>query len=592
FGRTVSFACSLIVFFMPVAVWFFPTFHLQLALLFMFSGCYILERLNQGERKYFVIFFVSQCVMLLSLSILIAAFVMAYMVIYQWIIGGFKINAKLAAIAGLCVSAVVLSLPQFISFFEGISHSVRLVGHYDALASFEPGQLFYEVMSLAKVWRWHPDDTVLLTFPLLAVVLLGVFLLYRREQRSSFAICIFLGVIPVLSAYVLMTQPDIWWSIPLVKSIDLTRIIWISTPFLILGVGEMLSLSWRPEGLRASRVWCGSILVFFLIIFLLFKLGSFDFAEIGRIETILGLVLFIFSMFLIFPRSGKFRWISKAGVCGIGILLIGGLLYEDSQITKWYTPGECRSSHHFSNSQQAYFRHPEFLAKMETGSRYTYSEPVAWGNDFRGVYNGMLGSNELAITAEKKLLNFLDAQNLINIEPNPNQPYAFKPPWNADILATLGIRYVVVMEGSTLPPGPDWTLIARTDRRELYENRWHPTVISLDKGLTDYIHSFSIVDNDIKIDLPVITSSRVMNALFVDNPAMQVQVDGKPREKLPAEDPFIHVNVGPGDRQVIISYERFGWAKIFLFVLLGLGGFAVCWRFSAVQWSRGSASSK
>jgi hypothetical protein len=323
-----------------------------------------------------------------------------------------------------------------------------------------------------------------------------------------------------------MIFPSIWRNLPLLGATDLTRILWLTLPFMFLAVGT--ALDWIHE-LPLSRAWpwVTSVLIW----------TTFVVAEYPAVKAILG-----------------FRDVCK-----------------------------CRNTHHYALYQDFKMR-PEALASfMAPLSRCTFDERSNLGNDLRGAYYELFGSYSRAIISNRALHDSLTDLNLVEIEVDPNSAFHFKAPWDAALLNRLGIRYIVLNKALDENSSSDWTLITTAKDhfekdRFLYENKLVPSpVYFADHGQITPLRSFKIVGNQLVIDLPKIDEPRELVATFLNLPDHTVLLDGVAAQHFsPANDlPFIHVTVHPGDSVLTIKFERYRWHHLILLTFLGLSLFAV-----------------
>ncbi len=516
-----SILCSFLVFFSAVNLWFFATYHMQLALSFEFLLLLLNQRNPEPSAKTALAIFAVCIVMILSLSINLSVFILALVLASQFIDDRFRLSKKSGLLLVSILGAMIVTWFQFGAFIQGMINSSRLHNHYSELATFDL-RLLINHMLFFSLQRWHPDATVFLSVPVVLSAILGVFIM-RKQRPLFFQQALLLGILLPLFCYTLMIFPSIWWHIPLLSSTDLTRVVWLALPFMFLSVGT--TVDWLTNN-RFTREWPTARVLLYVLITVVFAMGV---------------------------RGG----------------IVGTLGFSNMHV--------CRVSHHFNLTKDSKM-HPESMASdMIPLNRFTSGEPSWYGDDFRGVYNQLFGSDQRAITSDQTLSQNLLDLNLIEIEDDPNKTYHFKAPWNADLMNQLGIRYIVLKEKLD-PNNKGWNLIKIEDDKYLYENKFLSSpVYFTDRGEITPLRTFKVVGNQIIIDLPKINAPRELVATFVNLPDYQATLDNKPTKLFsPAQGlPFIHVWINPGDQVLTLTFQRYTWEDLMIFVLSGLLFFSV-----------------
>lgn len=513
-----SILCSFWVFFSAVNLWFFATYHMQLALFFEFLLLYLNQRSPLASLGSTLAIFITCTIMILSLSVNLSVFILAFLLASQ-IIEDKRLSKKSILLLVSVASAVIVTWFQFGAFIQGMQNSSRLHNHYSELAIFDLPLLIKHILFYSRV-RWHPDATVFLSVPVVIFAIMGIFIM-RKQNKLYFSKAIMLGIITPILSYTLMTLPSIWWRIPLLNATDLTRVLWLALPFMFLSVGTVIDAITENRFVRSAPT---PILLSVLIAFI-----SIAFA--------------------------KGEWESVKAIIGISDMHV------------------CRLSHHF-NLLKDYKMHPANISNNMTAlSRFTCDGPSWVSDDFRGVYAQLLGSNQRAITSDQTLTQKLLDNDLIEIENDPNKTYHFKAPWKAETLNQLGIRYLLLREKID-ENNHDWHLIKYDDEKYLYENKLNPSPIYYqDQNKITPINTYKIHGNQIIIDLPATNSARELVASFLNFPDYKAKLDGIPVKLFTPDNefPFIHVNVSPGNHVLTLDFERYTWTDLFIFACSGLG---------------------
>ncbi|MCD6038614.1 MAG: hypothetical protein K0S27_14 [Gammaproteobacteria bacterium] len=516
-----SILCSFWVFFSAVNLWFFATYHMQLALFFEFSLLLLNQRTpGSSIRAAFTIFAVC-VIMILSLSVNLSVFILALVFASNFIDDKFHLSRRTALLLIAIVSAIITTWFQFGAFIQGMINSSRLHNHYSELATFDFLLLVKHILFFSLL-RWHPDATVFLSIPVVICAILGIFIM-RNQKNFFFQKAFLLGIILPLFCYALMIVPSIWWSIPLLNATDLTRVVWLTLPFMFLSVGATIDYLLDRRFIHTQSTV--RILIYALIC-VIFAIG-----ERKGVERIL-------------------------------------------RLDNWPC---CAHTHHFALYEE-YKMHPSAIAlDMIPLNRFTSEGPSWEGDDLRGVYNQLLGSNERAIISDQTLTKNLRDLNLIEIEDDPNKTYHFTAPWNAQLMNRLGVRYIILKEKLEQNES-GWNLIKIENSKYLYESKFLSSpVYFINNGKITPLRTFKIAGNQVIINLPKINAPEELVATFLNLPDYHATLDGKPTKLFsPTQGfPFIHVWVNPGDHILILKFQRYTWKDLIIFAFSGLLFFSV-----------------
>lgn len=573
-SRNSSSICSLLTFYTAVSIWFFATYHMQTTLMFMFLGLAIINKIICKEKIfYYVMFYLVVSAMLLSLSLNLSVFIVGYLLLFFYISNNCSVGKKGIAILFVLIACLVIAYPQFVSFYEGMSGSVRGGSHYDQRATFTFVELLRHVISyygFTQDFRMHTDTTVFLSAPFVIFCMVGVVIIRKYRDTKMLLLVLALGIIPSVISYCMMVFPSIWWSIPLLRSVDLTRIIWLSSPFIVLSIGFVLDKI-SCDGTIYRKLGIVTLLMIFIELALATN-SKFD--KYTWISTLLIMLVCVINL-LCFYANNKIinnKLLNLASVFLFSIAFAIGLFTMVTGVFGIDNMKVCRNTHHYSMEKDAYFRPGELVGMVEPMSRLACYETTWQGNDFRGVYSNILGSNQRAITSQKSLLEYLKSLDVIEIEVEPNMPYHFKPPWDKEKLAKLGIRYIVQSNVNEKAEDDGWIKLGQSEGKYLYENPYKPSPIYISKPSGDvYINKYDIVNNSIIVTLPVITERVAFTAAFLYDKFINVYIDGKKIEiENNIHDPFIHLQVDPGDKNVVIVFQRFDNIDLILCVSMSI----------------------
>lgn len=491
---------ALFVMYTPGFIWHFAHHHYQASVLWMvlilLAQRHLTQRIN-GWR--FALLCGALIMIVLNTSLNLVAFFLPFMLINQWIIAPtHRLRLLLLNITAI-ISGFLFSWPDTAYFFKAMQHSMRI----DQVVTFN-----------------HINENINFSWLALALAMAGWWWSQRnKEHRTQGQQTCWLGFLPVVITALLVQFPDIWGHIYLLRSVDVSRLLWIAAIFIAVGMGlalDHLKQRWPPYG--------------------------------EKLAVTLGLLTASITM-----------------------------LYSGYHVLGYEKLTVClpKYSHHFSPMMHAQFPIPGYTNAMEQQSRIAFEEKVWYAYDHKLIRDGYLSSSGRSMFMYKPFSEYLLKQDLIHVDQIPFA-YHFKSPWNPKILHELGIRYFFQKEEDPDLVKRGFHFRAHTpDTFYLYENRY-PTSLAY---LSDHRPHFrkviapkdiTLIGNDIHITLPPINHNMTLTATFVALQDWSASVDHKPRTIFHTDNHLLKINVAPGERQAVFRFQPFAIHDFLLNIFLAL----------------------
>lgn len=567
-GLSAALLCTLLAFFNPVAFWY-PVHQYQLAAPVFFIAIWLIDRLRvEKTARPLVLLFLLLTVATLSVSInhivLMIPFVLAWSVCRN----GFRIDRFTIAPAVALGAALVATFPQTAAFGRSFAESARAgEGVYDSILT-SPRELFLGLILPPGDWIAYNYGAQL---QVTSYVSMGVMLtaacglvLIRRKPIWKQATLFFCGVVPTVLAIVLYVSPRLRFAIPLVKSVDISRVLWFSLPFCYVYAGYLISYARRTRLPRTvpAVLLSGSIAT--VIAIRLFP----ETASVSPLHSVNLLLIAAGAMTLLLQartdRDGTRG--TRGSFAGSSLLVCSLLLTPVPVIVRvlGLNTGACGGTQYSAHVSAARFTPAALLPLMERGNRMAAEIHTHQGHDFRVAREGLLGSAARGIVVDRAFGKSLEARKLVVVDQVP-YGYYFSRPWQTDALSRLGIRYLLVngtSDGELNSRG--WTRLGTADGLSLYENPAKPTPVYLvdqASGSPMFLHDYEVVPNGIRVSLPASLSESLLLVTLVHRPQFVALVDGKPREFAPREG-LIGIPVRAGDTTVDLRYRPYTWAQV------------------------------
>jgi hypothetical protein len=569
FSNIASFILSLVLLFTPGILWNLAHHHYQLAIPFFFLIIHFISSNNKSNNYNSILLFLIFIFYLLSVSIQLVVFSLPFIFLYNFI----ENRKKLKSTTFIFISALILTLPHHILFFEYISQSVRLgfTPYVGIITSIR--DLILSLFVPLSEWstfgvNGHFTINTYMSSAFIVLSTIGLYsaLKYKYKYLNLF---LFLGLIPFLCAYFIQFR---LYDLSIFKSIDSLRLIWFASPFLMFPLGyflDNLDKLHKNQNIRWLSFFFGltMLIVYFL------PHGIDEFNGVGSIHL---LVFFLLVLFLLrfSYRSNSFYFLIILIPKFILLLALIPIIYS----ILGFSYKSCSAPNHYFNKQEKLKIFPENIAvDLKPFSRATFIEQPGVGNDLKLVYSNILGSASRSIISSKKLQTILKEQNMIQLSDN----YFFKPPWNFEALNRLNIRYIISPK-EDYKLNHEWNFLKNEDKYYIYENPVKPTIASYENDKSkSFINKINLIPNGIQLNVKGIDLSnhKIRISLF-NHKHWNVYFDGK-KNKIYSDDLGMMI-IDPNDETFDILTIKYGDSLIKYFlisIIFGLLFFAKTRRF-------------
>lgn len=563
--------CAVLIYFNPVAFWY-PVHQYQMAAPFFFGSFFLLNKfILHRSVPYFAALFVLFCALILSVSINHVVLMVPFLLTWTFCRNGFRIDriflAPIVALAG----AVVLSYPQTLEFVQSFVASARAdEGVYDSILT-NMRELFLGLVVPPGEWIAYNygaqlQVTSYLSMPVILAIATGVWLIRRKIAWKQTSL-LFCGIVPTLLAIMLYMSPALRFSIPLVKSMDISRVWWFSIPFCYVYVGYFIvyaRLGRMPPYLAALLLLAASVTL--VTIHLLPET-----AEVSPLHSICLLLAILGAGAMLIRRGAAAPIDSRTkAIAGVGgALLIGSLVLTPVPVMArvlGLNSGTCAGTQYSTNFAASRFAPYSLIDLMEKGHRLATEIHTHKGHDLRVASEGILGSDARGIVVDGRFGKYLEDKRLVTVDQVP-YGYYFSRPWQTDELTRLGIRYLLVGGSSDAElEGKKWRRLGTADGLSLYENPVKPTPVYLvksDSSAPRFIREYRFVPNQANIQLPVIASAATLVLTIVHRPGFEAQIDGR-TAAIATRNGMISLDVRPGDSVVKIRHHPYAWYHVII----------------------------
>ncbi len=562
--------CALLTFFNPVAFWY-PVHQYQMASLFFFVSLIAIDKfiLAPTRGKFFLLALLF-CMLILSVSINLVVFMLPFL--FTWCLSRnrFRLNrvTMAPAVAFLCAS--IFTYIQTVDFVRNFLLAARGdEGVYESILT-NVRELFLGLIIPPGEWIAYNygaqmQVTTYLSMPVILGIVIGAFLIGRKPvwKQASLFLC---GIVPTLIALLLYINTSLRFSLPLLRSVDITRVFWFSLPFCYVYVGYLI-------GYTRHYLLPKWALVFLVLVptATIIALRSFaETSEISALHSITLLLVLVGALLMLFSRLVRLG----------SYLIIGSFLLIPIPIAVrvlGLNDQTCKGTQ-YSDTLSASRLSPNWLLDhLERGNRLATEIHTHHGQDLRAAAYGILGSGARAIAVDKKFGKFLESKNLVTVDQIP-YGYYFSRPWKTEELTDLGIRYLLV-ERTQDPEleSQNWRTLAGDGRFSLYENPNRPTPVYLltKTGKSPiFINSYELLGNHIRIQLPEVLTESTLVVSILNRYGFEAQIDGSGADFVPQDNGFIGLNVSPGSRSIDIRHRPYSWFQVAIgwvaAVLIGL----------------------
>lgn len=604
--------CAVLMFFTPSFFWHTANHQFQATLLYFALLLLIQYHFNKSDRYIlYILYFIIHVIMLFSVSYNITILIIFFLIANQIFLSNFKFERNMLASIIIVLCSILFCYPDISSFYKLLSESLRFDIIYTG-SFFMPRSItnisFDSVLEILNNWvknvlldtfnvktlllsvvgkfpqKRFPSMSVAnyISLPLIIAMLIGLITMCKTKVNKKFFYRVFiLGLGPLIIVFFLLVFKNILWSIPLLKSTDITRIFWVSNVFLMIAVGT--GLDSFIKGIWQLKHY----LYFFLhilgiIIIYIFLIDWKDIETSYKVPIYV--LLFIFLTYLLIQfiaiRYKVKINISKKITSKIFFFLISMTVVSASLVMIYHILGyedfsKCnRDSFYFMNAERAVFQPRSLIKHIKPFNRIAVGIPSIFGFEQKINIDFVLGSSSRSTLINKNIARYLYLQGLIQIDSWP-PAYHLKLPRNPIQFKKLGIRYIIHEQHVSPLEEWGWKLIKkdfnsiRNIELYLYENQEiTPIYIMLENDIK-FIKSEDITfkGNSVHLKIPALTRERELIATFVAIPGWKAIVDNTQRDISTGDDPFIRVKIKPGDKHLIIKYEPYTILQMFMYMI-------------------------
>ncbi|PWU21576.1 MAG: hypothetical protein C5B50_01395 [Verrucomicrobia bacterium] len=444
----------------------------------------------------------------------------------------------------LGATAFIAVHPHFVEFFRLAADSARKDFDYQTLVRVSPGDLVGGLFFRRDLneMNWGIVADIFYSWPLLILIVAGLSLSIANAMRSgnteNQSPGLALGIVPLLVVLFLRFFHDLAARIPLLKAMNVTRILWFSDIFLMFAAGIALDairkrIAFLRRGAQERGIHAAS-----------------PSAATSPLDS---------------PTSKRELKRPQGRAPGPALIVFGGIALAGA--TLWIRGVAFYKEANFWSCEESYtqFQPARFLADMEPGKRLaTLFDVFPMSQDAKANAHGILGSAGRAITLDRQFRDLLLSHHLI--KPGfHGMTYSFvaAPP---ETLSRFGIRYCLSDNPSDSLAQWGWVLRDRVSDRSrqhqllLYENPIPATPLYIDGSKIEFIQNYRLGVNEIEADLPATNSTFEVTVTFLNRPGWKAFVDGKPAVINSSPEHFIKVTVHQTTNvpsKLLLKYEPF-----------------------------------
>lgn len=267
FSAMVASLCAFLVFFTPASLWSLPSHHYQLTVLWTCLIFLLQEKFSEkGSRQIYLMIYCASIFIFLSTNFQLAVTLFLYSFVHQLFLTKKDGAQRTLLFFAAVLSAFIFISPEPLSFLSNMSSSQRFYNYYDM--GMTPSRTFISIIgNIQKLPGddppWH-ETHVYLSIPLIAITFLGICLFNKERKLRLFWESLILGVLPTAMVIVLILIPQLHWSLPYIRSSDITRFLWFSSFFIVSAAGYGLESFYR-HAWNAREMFTFSFLFLFLM---------------------------------------------------------------------------------------------------------------------------------------------------------------------------------------------------------------------------------------------------------------------------------------------------------------------------------------
>lgn len=568
-GAFPALVCAVLIFFNPVAFWY-PVHQYQMAAPFFFASFYLLNKLHVHQSaRYFVALAILFCALVLSVSINHVVLMVPFLLVWSYCRNDFRLDRMTLAPLIALACGLLFSWPQTFDFAQNFLASARASESvYDSILT-NSRELFLGLIIPPGEWiAYNYGAQLQVTSYLSLAVVLGILSgawLIRKKIAWKRTTLFFCGILPTAIAIVLYMNSGLRSALPLVKSMDISRVFWFSIPFCYIYVGYLIAYA------RLGRV-PRSVAVFLLLVSVATLAAIRTLPESAGISALhsIGLLLLAAGALVLLLKSNLAQ-ASRSAALGSGVggaLLIGSLILTPIPIVVrilGLNTGSCGGTQYSANFAASRFTPHSLIGLMEKGNRLATEIHTHKGHDLRVAPYEILGSDARGIVVNKKFGKGLEEKRLITVDQVP-YGYYFSRPWQTNELNWLGIRYLLVNRAPDIElEEKGWRRLGEAEGLSLYENPIKPTPVYLIRHQAsepEFVREPFFLGNHIRVNLPAISSASTLVVTILNRDGFEAKIDGKKTEIVAQKNGFLGVSVEPGDKVLELWHHPYSWRHV------------------------------
>lgn len=376
----------------------------------------------------------------------------------------------------------ILALPQLVAVVLALIGSVRSgVGYAEAFGmDFNLSNLLLRTFFLTNsndiTLNSHIYSAVYLPAFILTAITIGGYLLWKTKKFNELIAVFFLGLCPILFVWTLLLSPEIWGLIPLIKSTDVTRILWISMIFSGISIGVF------SDALLKYTLPKKAIRLIFLVSVLNICLAYTFGAPSQIIPGAWAFVVFSFGYLLrdYFNRSaidrGTLRVVTFFKDFNPALVLFAAMLaYVPIYFTlgNWSNFWTCGSANHFSEIKNYYAKNKIDQGEIFGDSRIAIDFSSSGGFEQQASSRGIHAAGGRSIIMDTRLQNYLIDEELILID-DLLSGYHFSNLGDSYLYAKLGISYFLAKNNI---PHDGWANVGRLSEFYVFKNKLPTSIV-------------------------------------------------------------------------------------------------------------------
>ena len=587
-----SVICSLIIIFSPGVFWNLAHHHYQFSLL-GFSIILLIQAsfMNLKMLHFLILLWIAYVIFFLSTSIQLVCLSLPFLILFLPVENGFKnIKSSILNIVAL-FSSLIFITPQLIIFLTNVSLSIRLNwSPYSGILSTTREQLLSLIVPAGEWMHYgingHFSIVTYFSITFLVLSLLGFtcILFNIKSNYKILRISILLGLIPSVLAFILQFHGN---DLPIIRSVDSTRVWWFSNLFLVLSIGffiDALKKETLPIGVGILSL---IVSIFIGYQYLRINTNIPEFKHLSNIHHIvlIGTIIVTFSFSILaliskLPNKNNNQSINQKTIKYkkiyyiiqnfiISIIVILALTPSIVNILGFNLKSCGPGNHFFSKKDKASFEPKEFFNSMEPFNRLTAIISPVRGYDLKAIQGNMFGSSSRSIISNQSFKNTLDKNNLIRTDDN----YFFKLPLQQHKINELGIRYILTLSKNMELEKNGWKNKDKSldGSIYLYENPSKASIVYL-KNQSDlmFLSSFKIIDNGIEINLPSINVDQDLIVTFFNRNGWEANIDGKISLIKTTDLGMISIPIKNNDKKIILQFKSLNTNLFYIFIFTSM----------------------